>query len=59
LIERACRWIGAQEFHRRGIVDGGAREQAADRIAALHALLAPVMIFRRSGERDCGDRQRA
>jgi hypothetical protein len=42
LIQRLRGWIGAQILHGVGIVDAGAREQAAERVAALHALFAPV-----------------
>ena len=41
LVERARAKVGAQERHRRSIVDAGARKQTADRVAALDALLAP------------------
>ena len=52
LIERPRRRVGAHVRERRRIVDVGAREQAADRVAALHALLAPVDALRSRRDRD-------
>jgi hypothetical protein len=58
LIERARGGIGAQELHGVGVIDAGAREQAADGVATLHALLAPVGGTRPVGLPERGNRQR-
>jgi hypothetical protein len=42
LVERARRGIGPQVLHRVRVVDAGAGEQAAERVAALHALFTPI-----------------
>ena len=59
LIQRACRGVGAQERHRIGIDHRGAREEAADRVAPLDALLAPVPLIGRLDIGDGGERERA
>jgi hypothetical protein len=59
LIERAGGGIGAQELHGVGVIHTGAREQAADGVAALDALLAPIGGTRFAGLPKLGNRQRA
>ena len=58
LVERTRGRIGTQELHRFGIVDRCTREQAADRVAPLDALFAPIAVIdvtdldeRRHGQR--------
>jgi hypothetical protein len=57
LIERACRRIRAQEFHCVRILDRCAGQQAADRVAPLHTLLAPIAIGWLGIQRISRDRQ--
>ena len=51
LVERPRGRIRAQERRRLGVVDGKAREHAADGVAAADALLAPITRGRRGRRR--------